>query len=606
MHGRQHKKAMTFLVLLLVIIWPVSAQKHYPQIDSARNLINQQTSDTASLHTYFFIAEEYMNMDMYDSAQVWLTRIADKVPLRKPTFFNFYLSIDQAETYYYNGLKRMGLQESERALRIADALGDSILQATANNFVGLFYMNIDSTRKSIPYYKRGIMFARQPPYPSKYISASKPHHLYGNLAEAYYNLGMDDSARYAAFTAKKFAGEIPWPRGIAVADNMLGIIYTRLGLLDSAITFHNEAIAVGLENNQPDVSLISIGGKADCYERKGLHDSALHHLKTGFTLLKEKPLINSFFAVQFLNYAEALYKKSGEQDLLIRTLEMKDSLSRKLVKRNDEQIYTLVQGSVANEMRAANLEVTEARNKQSLTNTRLILALVALGSMIVVFILYRRYQQKQLREMEIRNRISRDLHDDIGATLSSIQVYGELAGSALEKDASQSKKMIGEITGQARELMSRMGDVIWSMKPVDEEKNNFSNRLKNFSNELLTPKGIQCEFDIDEQLSQQVTDPVARKNILLIIKEAMNNIAKYSGADSCRISLEQNEGSGVLMSITDNGKGMDMKNLTKGNGLDNMKKRAEDLGGTFTVQSSPGAGVMIQCIFPIAIFSHRS
>ncbi|MFN8249895.1 MAG: sensor histidine kinase [Ferruginibacter sp.] len=599
------KKKTFFIYFLFLLLMQVSAQQTTPGIDSARKVLLQQKNDSTYLQTCFFIAEEYMGKDMYDSAQVWLTIIAERVPLRKPSFFNFYLSIDQAETYYYNGLKQMDLQESERALRIAIALNDSILLATGYNFTGLAYMDIDSLAKGIQYLKTGIPYAKQPPYPPQYLSASKPHHLYGNLAEAYYKSGMDDSARYAAFTAKKFAGEIPWPRGIAVADNMLGIIFTRQKKLDSAILFHSEAISVGLANNQPDVSLISYAGKADCYEQKGHRDSALALLKKGFELLKEKTFINNFFSEQFLRDAVRLYKKMNEPAMLITALEMRDSISRKILKRNDAQIYTLVKGSVSNEIRAANLEVTEAKHKQSLTNTRLILALVALASMIILFFLYRRYQRKQLREMEIRNRISRDLHDDIGATLSSIKIYGELADSTLEKDTMQSKKMIGEITGQAKELMSRMGDVIWSMKPVDEEKNTFSNRLKNFSNELLTPKGIECEFDIDEKLSQQVTDPVARKNILLIIKEAMNNIAKYSGAKHCKISLRES-GSAAILLITDDGRGIDMENTTRGNGLDNMKERAESLGGKFEVKSSPGTGVAIQCKFPIAIFSHST
>ena len=602
-------KLLTPACILVFLFLPLIAVCQRPgagNIDSAKKVVAENiNSDSIYINTCFYIAEKYMMQDLYDSTQVWLNHIAEMLPLRKPSYFNFYLSTYQASTYYYTGLIRMALQESERMERIAREINDSILIGTAHNLIGLSYMNMDSTEKAIPHFLEGIKYIKQPPYAIDYLTSSKPHHMYGNLAECYLKLGNYDKAKSAAYTSKKLAIEIGWLRGAAVADNTLGLAFARTGNIDSAFYFEREAISIGLTKNQPDVSLVSYGALAECFLLQHQNDSALAAINTGFQLLKEKPYLNDLFVKQFLADVIRFSVKLERPDLQVKAYLMKDSITNGLVKKNDAQISLLVKGSVANEMRAVNLEVAEAKHKQSLTNTRLILALVALASMITLFFLYRRYQRKQLREMEIRNRISRDLHDDIGATLSSIKIYGELAGSTLEKDTTQSKKMIGEITGQAKELMSRMGDVIWSMKPVDEEKNTFSNRLKNFSNELLTPKGIECEFDIDEKLSQQVTDPVARKNILLIIKEAMNNIAKYSGAKHCKISLRES-GSAAILLITDDGRGIDMENTTRGNGLDNMKERAESLGGKFEVKSSPGTGVAIQCTFPIAIFSHST
>ncbi len=594
---------LAFLFLPLV---SVCQRPGTGNIDSAKMVVAKNiNSDSIYINTCFYIAEKYMMQDLYDSTQVWLNHIAERLPLRKPSYFNFYLSTYQASTYYYTGLIRMALQESERVQRIASELKDSILIGTAHNLIGLSYMNMDSTEKAISHFLEGIKFTKQPPYKVDYMTASKPHHMYGNLAECYLKLGMYDKAKSAAYTSKKLAIEIGWLRGAAVADNTLGLAFARTNNIDSAFYFEREAISIGLTRNQPDVSLVSYGALAECFLAAHQKDSALKCLQNGFELLKEKPYLNDQFVKQFLADVIRFSKQLNRPDLQVKAYHLRDSITNSLVKKNDAQISLLVKGSVANEMRAVNLEVAEAKHKQSLTNTRLILALVALGSMIILFILYRRYQQRQLREMEIRNRISRDLHDDIGATLSSIQIYGELAGSALEKDTSQSKKMIGEITGQTKDLMSRMSDVIWSMKPVDDEKSSFSNRLKNFSNELLAPKNIQCEFDIDEQLSQKINDPLSRKSLLLIIKEAMNNIAKYSNADFCSISLKQNEGSGVQLSITDNGKGMDIENITKGNGLDNMKQRTESIGGKFSLHAAPGSGVNIVCHLPAGLFAGK-
>ena len=88
-----------------------------------------------------------MMRDMYDSCQVWLNHIAERVPLRKPSYFNFYLSTYQASNYYYTGLIRMALQEGERMWRIARELNDSILIGSSYNLIGLSYMNMDSVKK---------------------------------------------------------------------------------------------------------------------------------------------------------------------------------------------------------------------------------------------------------------------------------------------------------------------------------------------------------------------------------------------------------------------------------------------------------------------------
>lgn len=598
-------RLLYFFMLLLMPFSVFGQEASFRKIDSAKKLaLANVKNDTAYFHACFVIAAEYIAMDMYDSAQIWLNYIGDRLPLRKPSFFNFYISVEQSEMYYYSGLLVMDMQESERILRFAKALNDSILLATGYNFVGLANMNLDSTRKAIPYFDSGMRYVRQPPYPDKYLSASQPHHLLGNLAEGYYKLGKYDSSKLYAFRARDSAQKINSYRGIAVANNQLGLVYARLGMLDSAILFQQMAISIGLQHNQHDVSLVSMGATAGCYHQKGQPDTAIAILKRAVQLLKEDTLINTYFSNLFLEDAIQLFKKLGLKDELIEVMEMKATLTARLVKRNDAQVATLVKAGVMNEMRAANLKLSEARQKQALSNTRFMIALLVLVGLVILFFIYRYYHNKQLREIAIRNKISQDLHDDIGATLSSIQIYGELAGSTLEKDTGQSKKMIGEMTEQTKDLMSRMSDVIWSMKPVEDDKSSFSNRLKNFSNELLVPKNIQCHIDMDEQLNQRIADPVTRKNILLIIKEAMNNIAKYSEAVSCSVQFKEENGMAVL-TIADDGKGMDLETAVKGNGLDNMKKRTESLKGKYIVQSSPGAGVTIQCIFPIAIFSHR-
>jgi len=211
-------------------------------------------------------------------------------------------------------------------------------------------------------------------------------------------------------------------------------------------------------------------------------------------------------------------------------------------------------------------------------------------------------QRLLLEKEEIRNKIAQDLHDDVGATLSSMQIYGDLAQMIWDTKPVESKQMITKITEQSRDLMARMADIVWSLKPSTEEKNTIALRLKNYSNELLAAKEIVCHFDIDEALATTIENPFIKKNILLIAKEAMNNIAKYSDAQNAFISFTSKK-EYLLLLIHDDGKGFDTSMPSQGNGLYNMIHRCEQLGGTCSIQSSIQGGTTIECRLPVTIKS---
>ena len=200
--------------------------------------------------------------------------------------------------------------------------------------------------------------------------------------------------------------------------------------------------------------------------------------------------------------------------------------------------------------------------------------------------------------MSERERIISDLHDDMGATLSSMSIYSDLAGNVMDAQPQETKKLIDKISGTSKNLMERMGDIIWSMKPADEDKYTLEARLKNYCNELLSPKSIVCGFDIDAALAASITNPEARKNILLIAKEAINNIAKYSEASNATVSLKQKEEK-LLLTISDNGKGFIENKTQQGNGLQNIRQRCKQFNGNCEIVSQTGKGVLIKCIFAV-------
>ena len=205
--------------------------------------------------------------------------------------------------------------------------------------------------------------------------------------------------------------------------------------------------------------------------------------------------------------------------------------------------------------------------------------------------------QELTKETEnIKDKIAQDLHDDVGATLSSMQLYGELANNQWDKSPMKSKEILYKITNQSKDLITRMSDIIWSLKPI-ADTHSIDMLFKNYSVELLIPKNIICSFKIDEKIHPLITDVETRRNILLITKEAMNNIAKYSQASNATVSLLMDKDL-IILSITDNGKGFDTNNYIAGNGLSNINKRAIMLKAIVTINSSIGNGTSIVCKIP--------
>lgn len=251
-----------------------------------------------------------------------------------------------------------------------------------------------------------------------------------------------------------------------------------------------------------------------------------------------------------------------------------------------------------------------------------LLAVLACSFLVLRYIITRR-QQRRIKQLQQQNEIMRlnaeketsiakereriitDLHDDVGATLSSLSIYGELANNVWTDKPEESRKLIDKISVTAKALMGRMGDIIWSMRAGDEEKFTLEARLKNYCNELLSPKNIESHVAIDNKLAATISNPGVKKNILLIAKEAINNIAKYSDATVANIVFEKQE-AGVALIISDNGNGFGREGSRQGNGLHNMEARCKALQGNFSIQTAPRAGTVVTCLFPIATISYTN
>ncbi|MBK8339285.1 MAG: hypothetical protein IPK99_04450 [Flavobacteriales bacterium] len=227
----------------------------------------------------------------------------------------------------------------------------------------------------------------------------------------------------------------------------------------------------------------------------------------------------------------------------------------------------------------------------------LVLGAGALG----MYAISRLRQRQRLKLQGVRDRIARDLHDDIGSTLGSISYYSEALKRKLEHAEDDMAQQVAEKIGtSSRAMIEQMSDIVWSVDPKNDDAASLIERMRGFGGDLLSTRGIVLHFNAAPGLGERKLSAEQRRNIFLIYKEALHNAAKYAQCTSITVSIAT-KGRELLISIRDDGKGFDPTNVDSynGNGLGNMRTRANMIGARVDVLSAPGQGTDVRVVAPL-------
>lgn len=217
---------------------------------------------------------------------------------------------------------------------------------------------------------------------------------------------------------------------------------------------------------------------------------------------------------------------------------------------------------------------------------------------LIFYTMHRLRLNKLLAVEKIRERVSRDLHDDMGSTLSTINILSSMAKAKLSTDITKTAEFIGKIGDNSQRMMEAMDDIVWAIKPDNDSMEKLIARMREFATNLLEAKDIVIDFVADEKLNDFKPDMETRRDLFLIFKEAINNAAKYSKANHVQIFLEA-IGQKIKLVVEDKGQGFDVSNADSGNGLGNMQRRAAALGGQLKIESRTNKGTVITLMAPL-------
>jgi len=232
--------------------------------------------------------------------------------------------------------------------------------------------------------------------------------------------------------------------------------------------------------------------------------------------------------------------------------------------------------------------------------------LVSVGSAVRV-VEKRKYQQRLQRAeqeralQQERARIAQDLHDELGSLLTRISLLGGLL-KADKESPEQIEQHAEKISQAADHTVRALEEIVWAVRPGSDTLQSLVEYLTHFANELFEDSSMRCRLDLQENLPERTLPPDVRHNIFLIAKEALTNCLRHAGGTTVIVQVRV-EGNDFRLVIADDGRGFDVKNPgtnAQQDGLGNLRRRAETVGGCLAVTSEPGKGTRVefQLMFP--------
>lgn len=529
-----------------------------------------------------------------------------------------------ASVYHSLGKRTEAIQYTRQAITMREKVGDIAGLATSYGNLSLF-LRQESIDSAIKYQEISTKYAEKTGVKARLVPG------YDNLSVL---MNMQKRKADALEYIKKsiaICREMNDKLGLANKTRWAALLCGDLKDTTAGLAYLRESYDLSVQLNNKALWRDFYGSKSAYYKNQGDFKNAFEELKkyhlykdslvneatqtniaelqTKYETEKKDQAIASLNAEQKIRQLELekqkaviagdkqeAKRKQNEIDLLVQSRQLQELT----IKQQEEELEKQLLLSQAKEQKLQlaekekSLQANELRAQAQLRNawiigTLLILALVA--------VLFNRYQLKkklqQQHELEkIRNDIARDLHDDIGSTLTSINILSKVSKNNLARDIHKSSTILENITEQSQQIQQAMSDIVWTIRPDNDKLENMVVRMREYVSHTLECKNIDIVFDVDKDILHQTLAMEQRRDFFLVFKEAVNNAAKYAQATvvTIRLSRENNK---LQLTIGDNGKGFDTSCVTSTNGLRSMRERSTALGATLQIKSAPQNGTTV-------------
>jgi two-component system, NarL family, sensor histidine kinase UhpB len=535
-----------------------------------------------------------------DSAAVAISRMQDLLPeldssSSESAKIEMYLGHDDKHKTKYTE----ALEHYYRALRIFSYIKDSVNEGTMYVSLANVLVLLGQTEKALVYHQQAVelftMMGRRFELVNELL----------NITDLYISTLQLDSAENSVRKALSIIDTINNKSYLGNAYVDLGYIYKHRKKFKESKDYFQQAIYYGEADKNNTMLMDSYQGIGEMYMADHKPELAMPFLEKHLSLAKQESDKEEIMEAS-LNLAENEntlhhYAKAYEYQKLYNTY--KDSSYTETTAKSMAEMESKYQAE-KKEKEISLLrkdQQLDRLNLQKQKNFRLGAVIFLLLLLLIAFLVINRYRvlqrSKRLIEMErMRNTIARNLHDDIGSTLSSINILSKVA--LQQQPAGAMGINMQKIKDRSAAVMESMSDIVWAINPQHDTFEQMLLRMKEFTAEMLEPLNINYTFKESGNFSAIRLDVEKRKDFYLLFKEAVNNAAKYSQCKNITILLKQDQQL-IHLTIADDGTGFDLQHVKMGNGISNMRMRAAAMKASIQIDTAKNEGTRIAVDIPI-------
>jgi len=584
------KNVDTALVMARVAVGLAAAAKDDDTYASAMNNTGWVYYHAMQLDT----AEQYML-----TAERIYTRLGKKKDLVR--VYSNLANVYDARRDYETALNY--LLKAEQIVDVKDLLS----RAMIDKHIGVIYRRKGFREKSKEYLLKATADLRMQ---DAKLYADAAH----SLGIVYFEQHNYDSARYYYSVARDIYVGLGYNLGASLTYEAIGVVFQVFAgtesssrYVDSALHYYKVSYHYGMQAGDETNMAYMKARLGDIYLLKKDYKAAETSLTEALDAFRKLRELTAIYQVSValgeLYAARGNYREAFRYQVLVgkykdtiaieeRESEMAGMLARYEAEKKDKTIALLnAQNTLLNaKKQLAENDLSKRRTTEILG---IVIILFAIG---LAFVLINRYRIKQrLHELQMRNRISNDLHDDVGSSLSSILLLSNIA----KGDNADKALLLGKISENAAEVIERIGEIVWATNPSYDDGENLRAKIMNYMVPLCQLQGIALHANVSESIKLIRFSMDSRKNLFLIIKEAVNNILKHAQATAITFNAFLKDRT-LVIEIIDNGIGFDRKTSRPGNGLVTLQSRAAAMKGTMDLETLPGKGSKITVTVPIS------
>lgn len=572
----------------------IHAQWNSPLLgDSLVKRILEQPSDTHRIRFINGVAVTFSNQSQFEKADTllaWSLNMSEQPGLER----------DLASTLQNIGVHKRNqgkLNESInyllRSLKLKEDLGMAPKQiASTCNVIGTVYSSISDFTRAERYLSRATSIYET------LGDTLNPSYPLINLSVLYAKTKRHAKAINCLQRALRLFGDKLPPQNVGVLYSNLASSYYETGQYKEALKYADKTKEYADQVNIPILNAGALMIRSKCQLALGDTTQAKKLAKESLQLSKKyedaEGIKDALAHLATIDSLEGSYRDAQMK------LEQKQRLEDSMRTVATPHVVEQISGNY--ELRDTLLQTRKEVIQVRRTNYYILLVS---GLVLIIFLLaYFMYKRKRKLELvmkleQTRNAISRDLHDDIGSSLSSITRFSEALQNAADDEESV-KNLSRKIQNISSDMNAKMSDIVWSLNTEDESTEPLLERLQNYCALTLAPIDVDYTIQFSEASTQVKISPHVMKDIYLILKEAINNSLKHSGATLIQVNASVSHEQ-LCLTVQDNGRGFVQHHLPTlgGKGLESMQQRATKIQGVFSMESEPQKGCRVSICVPL-------